>query len=435
MDQLRIMLDQLDDADRVPYAALAYLAGECNYGGRVTDDKDRRCLVNVLSDFYCADIVEDDGYRFSPSGTYYAPRHGGLFAYKEFVRELPYSEGPEVFGLHDNANISCAIAETNALLGTALSLQPRAAAGAGKSYEQVVGELALDIEARLPAQFDIEKALIDFPVKYEESMNTVLTQELLRFNRLTDVMKESLYEIQRAIKGLVVMSGELEAMGTSMTIGKVPAMWTRFAYPSLKGCGPWVSDLLQRLEFLGSWNNAGVAPNIFWISGFFFTQAFITGTLQNFARKYQVPIDTVDFDYAVLKPHEHKEAEDTKAPDGAVTWGLFMEGARFDREQHCVSESNPRELFTTMPYILLLPRIKKDIEAVKGLKELYTGSFDGTAHVYMCPVYKTSIRFGVLSTTGHSTNFVMYVRLPMAPADTQEHWTKRGVACLTGLDD
>ena len=112
-----------------------------------------------------------------------------------------------------------------------------------------------------------------------------------------------------------------------------------------------------------------------------------------------------------------------------------MEGARFDREQHCVNESNPRELFTTMPYILLLPRIKKDIEAVKGLKELYTGSFDGTAHVYMCPVYKTSIRFGVLSTTGHSTNFVMYVRLPMAPADTQEHWTKRGVACLTGLDD
>ena len=112
-----------------------------------------------------------------------------------------------------------------------------------------------------------------------------------------------------------------------------------------------------------------------------------------------------------------------------------MEGARFDRENHCVAESNPRELFTTMPYILLLPRVKTDIEAVIGKKELYTGDFDGTAHVYQCPVYKTSVRQGVLSTTGHSTNFVMYIRLPMAPGNTQKHWIKRGVACLTGLDD
>ena len=56
MDQLRIFLDNLRPEDPVPYAALAYLAGECNYGGRVTDDKDRRCLVNILTDFYCADI-------------------------------------------------------------------------------------------------------------------------------------------------------------------------------------------------------------------------------------------------------------------------------------------------------------------------------------------------------------------------------------------
>lgn len=63
MDQLRIFLDNLRPEDPVPYAALAYLAGECNYGGRVTDDKDRRCLVNILTDFYCTDI-QDDNYRF-----------------------------------------------------------------------------------------------------------------------------------------------------------------------------------------------------------------------------------------------------------------------------------------------------------------------------------------------------------------------------------
>ena len=74
---LRISMDQLmlflTDYDEIPYKMLNYLAGECNYGGRVTDDKDRRCLNNILSDFYTPEILED-GYKFSPSGIYTTSR-------------------------------------------------------------------------------------------------------------------------------------------------------------------------------------------------------------------------------------------------------------------------------------------------------------------------------------------------------------------------
>jgi dynein heavy chain, axonemal len=59
MDQLKIFLDELPEGNQVPYAALAYLAGECNYGGRCTDDKDRRCLVNTISEFYNSKLLDD----------------------------------------------------------------------------------------------------------------------------------------------------------------------------------------------------------------------------------------------------------------------------------------------------------------------------------------------------------------------------------------
>jgi len=53
----------LNDYDELPLPALQYLTGECNYGGRVTDDKDRRLLISLLSICYCKDIVFDDNYR------------------------------------------------------------------------------------------------------------------------------------------------------------------------------------------------------------------------------------------------------------------------------------------------------------------------------------------------------------------------------------
>jgi dynein heavy chain, axonemal len=136
----------------------------------------------------------------------------------------------------------------------------------------------------------------------------------------------------------------------------------------------------------------------------------------------------------VLTAPQVKEADQRRPEDGAYVRGLFMEGARWDTVDHVIAESHPRELFVSMPYIHLSPGLKTQIPVVEGIPEQYTGATDGTDHVYMCPVYKTSFRQGTLSTTGHSTNFVMFMRIPMASKHKQKHWIKRGVAMLTQLD-
>ena len=48
---------------------LKYTAGQINYGGRVTDDWDRRCLLNVLEDFYCPAVLSP-GHLYTASGDY-----------------------------------------------------------------------------------------------------------------------------------------------------------------------------------------------------------------------------------------------------------------------------------------------------------------------------------------------------------------------------
>jgi dynein heavy chain len=70
--------------------------------------------------------------------------------------------------------------------------------------------MAKAIQDQTPEVFSLEKVAKMYPTAYEESMNTVLFQECVRYNNLLEDMKVMLISVQRALIGEVVMSEELE---------------------------------------------------------------------------------------------------------------------------------------------------------------------------------------------------------------------------------
>ena len=235
-------------------------------------------------------------------------------------------------------------------------------------------------------------------------------------------MKKSLLDLKDAIDGLSVMSLELEKMFNNIMIRKVPANWEVHAYPSLKPLASWFKDLISRIEFMASWLKNDQLPS-YWVSAFYFPQGFMTAVLQTYARKEKIPIDELVFQTKVL-PTGPEEITDIPAdgiliPDiGVNIHGMYMEGCAWSSQNYSLMESEKKKLFQMMPSIYILP-----IRVI---------NYDPRG-TYPCPVYKTSLRRGELSTTGHSTNFVLFLDLPTK--EHSDHWIRRGVALLLQIDD
>lgn len=90
------------------------------------------------------------------------------------------------------------------------------------------------------------------------------------------MIRSSLRNLQKAVKGLALMSTELDLVGRALFDGKIPALWLKKSFPTLKPLASYMKEVRDRINFFQNWIDDG-APTVFWISGFFFTQAFLTG--------------------------------------------------------------------------------------------------------------------------------------------------------------
>lgn len=238
---------------------------------------------------------------------------------------------------------------------------------------------------------------------------------MIRYNALLTVIRNSLIELRMAIQGLQVMSEKLDNMLTLVSIGKIPNEWISKSFPSLKPLSSYINELLDRLQMLQTWYDQG-QPSAFWIFGFFFTPSFTTSILQNYARKHKLSIDKLDFDFEMMEMDHSIYVSPPK--EGAYVYGLFLEGCGWNSTTKILIGSENKLLHLPAPVIWLKPQILEE------MKEY---------HCYDCPVYRTADCKGTLVTTGHSTNFLMMIRMPSD--SPKHHWVMRGVCMLCSLSE
>ncbi|XP_062240587.1 dynein axonemal heavy chain 2 [Platichthys flesus] len=404
----------LDEYKEIPWDALKYLIAGVNYGGHVTDDWDRRLLTTYINDYFCDAAVTQPFFKFSSLTPYYIPRDGPQSSYEKFISLLPSTEHPEVFGQHPNADIASQIAETRTLFDTLLSLQPQvtspSAGGGGPSREDKVLELLADVRGKIPALINYE-SITSLLQDTALPLNVVLLQEIQRYNLLLATIISSLLELEKAIKGLVVMSPSLEETFNCIYDARVPPLWEK-TYPSLKPLAAWTRDLCQRVNQFARWAETAQPPKLFWLSGFTSPNGFLTGVLQSYARQHNISVDTLSWDFIVSTVDDSNLLYPPK--DGVFVRGLFLEGAGWDKRNSCLLEAEPMQMSCPIPTIHFKP-VENRTKMGKAM--------------YLCPVYYFPVRSG----RAGRASFVVGVKLKSGAA-TPDHWIKRGTALLMSLD-
>lgn len=126
------------------------------------------------------------------------------------IQSIPLNPPPEVFGLHINAGIIRNFELTANLFDSMILIRSAAIVTDARKQDEILLNMKKNIYEKILELFDIEEAQKHYPVTYTESMNTVLIQELERYNDLLAEIQNSLTMLEKAIKGFIVMTPMLE---------------------------------------------------------------------------------------------------------------------------------------------------------------------------------------------------------------------------------
>jgi len=419
----------------VSWTTIQYMVSEVQYGGRITDNLDRELFATYTAKWFCEEIFKP-GFTFNNYASdynYKIPDGLEIGNFRDAIDTLPDVDSPLVFGLHPNADLMYRLKDNQEMIVTIVETQPKdSGGGAGKSVDEIVKDLCVELLERMPDDFleEIFRAQIQKlkgPIGTADKglaapLNIFLFQELQRLQIIIAIVRDNLFSVAAAIDGTVVMTSELLSDLGAIFDTRVPSCWFLDASGAeiswlMPNIGGWFTGLIDRSAMLSNWlENGRQVMKAYWLTGFTNAQGFLTGMRQEVTRQHkkdQWALDDVISHTEVLQ----LDLERIRDPpdEGQNIHGLFMEGARWMRAEQKLEESEPKKLFTTMPVIFVTAATARDLRGA-----VQYGPFGPyNAVVYKYP--KRNDRYLI---------FRMLLKTEMHPY----HWKLRGVCMVAQTD-
>lgn len=418
----------------ISWPTVQYMVSEVQYGGKITDDMDRRLFNTYASAWLRPEVLSSD-FSYNPAHPinripndfrYTIPDYVEIDDYRKMVAHFPEIDSPEMFGLHPNADLTFRTKEAKIMLNTLGETQPKSGgSGGGQSREEEVYQIADGLLGRMPPDYieDDYKAKIQALGGLEVPLNIFLYQEIQRMQQVIFKVRFMLTSMQQAIRGEIVMTPEfLEALNAIFE-AKVPPSWLytpggdEFSW-LLPMLGAWFDSLTLRERQYSAWLTSG-RPNCFWMTGFFNPQGFLTAMQQEVTRSHKAEkwaLDDVVYHTEVMEAEQPHQVRNPS--EGVYIHGLSLDGCSWTtRPEKTLVESEPKKPFTALP-ILWVTAVTK--QQKKTLNSQY-----GPYGPYECPCYKYAAR---------GDRYLIFMAHLNTKDKRPSHWTLRGVALLCSTD-
>lgn len=151
-----------------------------------------------------------------------------------------------------------------------------------------------DILKRVPLAGELKA-----PSSSKHPLGLILKREVMRFNGLLELIRQSLTDLKRTIDGMTIADKHFSETFEEIANNKVPSIWIKRSYLTMKPLSGYIADLLKRVEFFQGWSRIGT-PNALWFSAFYFPTALITTVKQCFSKTSAVDFDEVDVAVEVI---------------------------------------------------------------------------------------------------------------------------------------